>query len=491
MSGSGVADAVWALLWGVNVLVLGYFLLLNGVYLLTTLAAFRALRRYPRRLKTVEVEELMRTAGALPVSLVVPAYNEGASCVEATRALLTLRYPDYHILFVNDGSTDETLERMVAAYEMEPAPLAPTAGLATGAVRGIWRSRRNPNLWLIDKENGGKADAQNAGLNYCRTPLFGAIDADSLLEPDAVTRVVRAFLEDARTVAAGGVIRIVNGCAVRAGQVVDVRLPRNLLARFQVLEYLRAFLSGRMGWDALGAPLIISGAFGIFHRATVVEAGGFDRTTVGEDMELTVRLHRHCRARGVPYRIRFVPDPVAWTECPEDVRSLGRQRDRWQRGLMESMWRHRTMLLNPRYGAVGLLAYPYFFFLEMLGPVIEAVGFVAFAVTVLAGGASAAYVGAFLGVAVLLGMALSLAAVGLEELTFRRYTRTRSLVAIFGLAILENLGYRQLNAYWRIRGFITKLRGGTGWGDMRRRGFGTGAGNGSGRAVGDGAGVDA
>jgi cellulose synthase/poly-beta-1,6-N-acetylglucosamine synthase-like glycosyltransferase len=478
MSAEGVYEILWAGLMGFNILVILYFLSLNSVYFLMSLMAFRSLRRYANRLKTVEVEELMQTAGALPVTLIAPAFNEEATCVEATRALLTLRYPEVQILFVNDGSTDDTLEKMVKAFEMEPAALAPTSSIPTQDIVGVWRSKRNRNLWLIDKENGGKADAQNAGLNYCRTPLFGAIDADSLLEPEALTRVVRAFLEDARTVAAGGIIRIVNGCTVRSGQVVDVRLPRNLLARFQVLEYLRAFLSGRMGWDAMDASLIISGAFGIFRRSTAVDAGGYDPATLGEDMEITVRLHKHCRTRGIPYRIAFIPDPVSWTECPETLGSLGRQRDRWQRGLIESTWWHREMLLNPRFGRIGLTAFPYYFFLEMIGPIIEGMGYVAFGATLLSGRASVPYVLAFLSVAIVLGVALSIAAVGLEELSFRRYSRTKDLVALFGIAVLENFGYRQLNTYWRIRGFISKIRGISTWGTMERKGFGDGSGDG-------------
>jgi cellulose synthase/poly-beta-1,6-N-acetylglucosamine synthase-like glycosyltransferase len=477
MSVQGLPDTLWTALMAFNVLVILYFITLNGFYFLTSLLAFGSLRRYANRLKTVEVEELMQTAGALPITLIAPAYNESATCVEATRALLTLRYPEYQIFFVNDGSADDTLEKMVDSFEMEPAALAPTSHLPTAEVRGVWRSARNRNLWLIDKDNGGKADAQNTGLNYCRTPLFGAIDADSLLEPEALTRVVRAFLEDGRTIAAGGIIRIVNGCSVRSGQVVDVRLPRNLLARFQVLEYLRAFLSGRMGWDAIDASLIISGAFGIFRRSTAVDAGGYDPKALGEDMELTVRLHKHCRSHRIPYRITFVPDPVSWTECPETLRSLGRQRDRWQRGLIESTWWHREMLFNPRFGRIGLTAFPYFFFLEMLGPIIEGLGYLAFVATLLSGRASFPYVMAFLAVAIVLGVALSISAVGLEELTFRRYNRTRDLVALFGLAVLENFGYRQLNTFWRIRGFISKIRGISTWGAMERKGFGDGNGD--------------
>jgi cellulose synthase/poly-beta-1,6-N-acetylglucosamine synthase-like glycosyltransferase len=473
MSFSDHSSALWILLFGFNVLVLLYFLAINGIYFILGLVSFRALRLYTRRLEALEIEEVMQTAGAIPVTLIAPAFNEEASCVEATRALLTLRYVDYTVLFVNDGSTDETLARMIEAFGLKPAALVPTARIPTAAVRGAWRSELNPNLWLIDKENGGKADAQNTGLNFCRTPLFGAIDADSLLEPDSLTRVVRAFLEDATTVAAGGTIRIVNGCTVRSGQVTGVGLPSNLLARFQVLEYLRAFLTGRMGWDALNASLIISGAFGIFRRTTAVDIGGYDPKALGEDMEFTVRLHKHCLEEGFPYRIAFVPDPVAWTECPETLSSLGRQRDRWQRGLIESMWWHRGMLFNPRYGRVGLLAFPCFFFLEMLGPLIEALGYLAFLTTLLLGWASTEYVLAFLAIAMVLGITLSVAALGLEELSFRRYPRTLDLLRLMGLAVFETLGYRQLNTFWRVQGFVSKIRGVSSWGSMERRGFGT------------------
>ena len=456
---------------GFNILVLAYFLLLNSVYLITSIVAFKALRRYTRQLKSLDIQDLMTSASAPPVTLIAPAYNEAATCVEATKSLLLLKYPEYEILVINDGSSDETLARLTEAFDLQPAARVPTATLATATVRGIYHSRRLPNLWVIDKENGGKADALNTGINYCRTPLFCTMDADSLLEREALIRVVRPFLEDARTVAAGGIIRIVNDCVVKAGMVTEIRMPHRLLAKFQVLEYLRAFMSGRMGWDALDLTLIISGAFGVFRRTTVVAVGGYSTDTVGEDMELIVRLHRHCRRLGRPYRITYVADPVAWTECPETVSALGRQRDRWQRGLYETLMRHRDMLLNPRYGRIGMVAFPYFFFLEMLGPLIELFGYITFALALILGRASGAYVVVFFMVAFVFGVALSIAAVALEEISYRRYPRFTDLLQLFGLAVLENFGYRQLNSYWRLRGFFSGIRGVKGWGKIERKGF--------------------
>ncbi len=456
---------------GFNVLVLAYFILLNLIYLFTSVVAFRALRRYVRRLKALEIEELLTSSGAPPITLIAPAYNEEATCVEATRSLSLLKYPQYEILVVNDGSSDKTHERLAEAFELIPAYRQPTANLKTAVVRGVYRSQRLPNLWVIDKENGGKADALNVGINYCRTPLFCAMDADSLLEREALVRIVRPFLEDARTVAAGGIIRIVNGCEVHEGGVRKIGLPKNLLARFQVLEYLRAFMSGRMGWDALGLTLIISGAFGVFRRSVVVDAGGYRTDTVGEDMELVVRLHRHCRKNKIPYRISYVADPVAWTECPESLRVLGRQRDRWQRGLYETMTRHQNMLANPRYGRIGLVAFPYFYILEMLGPVIEMFGYVFFTMALILGRASGPYILAFFTAAFAFGVVISITAVALEELSFHRYPRISDLLKLFLLAILENFGYRQLTSFWRIRGFISALRKVKGWGKMERKGF--------------------
>lgn len=462
---------IWYFLQTINILTFLYFILLNFIYLFTSTIAFRFLRKYNRQLKSINTEDLLTMVGVPPISLIVPSYNEEATCVQSIKSFLTLKYPDYEILVVNDGSKDSTRDRLIEAYEMSLSPRAPVAQLQTAPIRGIYQSRRQPKLWLIDKENGGKADAINVGISFCRTPLLCVLDADSLLEKDALLRLVRPFLSDKTTIAAGGAIRIVNDCTVRAGIVTEVRLPKNLLARFQVLEYLRAFLSGRMGWHVLKSMLIISGAFGLFKRTAIVEIGGFHTNTIGEDMEATVRLHRHFREKKRPYSVAFVPDAVAWTECPETLKILGNQRDRWQRGLMETMFRHIRMLLNPRYGRIGLFAYPYFFFLEMLGPIIEIFGYIAFFISLCLGIVNTPFAIAFLLAAIVFGITLSIAAVGLEEVCFRRYPHIRDLLHLFYLSIIENLGYRQLNAYYRMRGVYSKFRGKKGWGKMIRKGF--------------------
>lgn len=466
-----ISSTLWTLLAVFHLVVFGYFLVLNTYYFVMSLFAFRQLHRYTERAELVDLEELAGEGGIPPATLIVPAYNEEKTCLEATRSFLSLNYPNHEILLVNDGSKDDTLGVLREAFDLKLAPRFPTSEIPTSEVRAIYQSRTHPKLWVVDKENGGRSDAINVGINYCRTPLFCATDADSLLEKDALLRVARPFLEDDRTVASGGIIRIANGCRIRDGGVEEVRLPKNWLARFQVLEYLRSFLAGRVGWDALDIMFLISGAFGMFRRDLVAELGGLDTDSIGEDLELTVRIHRYCRDREMPYRVAFVPDPVAWTEAPDTMRLLGSQRDRWQRGLIDTMLLHRDMLFNPKYGRIGMVAYPYFFFLEMLGPVVEMAGYVVFVVMLALGLVSLPFAIAFLLIAIILGTILSVFSVGLEEISFRRYTRFSDLLKLFGLALIENFGYRQLQTFYRVRGIWSHLRGKKGWGTMERKGF--------------------
>ncbi|MGH7231537.1 MAG: glycosyltransferase family 2 protein, partial [Nitrospiraceae bacterium] len=325
------------------------------------------------------------------------------------------------------------------------------------------------NLRVIDKENGGKADALNAGINLSRYPLVCCVDADSILQRDSLQRVVQPFLEDPTTVACGGTVRVVNGCEVSGGFLINVALPQNWLALFQIIEYLRAFLFGRMGWSPINAVLIISGAFGLFHRDTVIAVGGYRHDTIGEDMELAVRLHRRLRDQRKEYRITFVPDPTCWTEAPENLRTLKNQRIRWQRGLLESLWAHRDLLFGRNAGTVGWLAFPFLLLFEALSPVVEIFGYVIMTLGFGVGVVSATAVAAFLMVAIGFGVLLSVSALLLEELSFHVYPRPKHLVMLFLAAIGENFGYRQLNAMWKLIGTVQWIRGTKGkWGEMTR-----------------------
>ena len=452
-------------------LVLLYFLAINTSYLVCSFLAFFQLRQHRRRWTTRELEAVLQSPATPGVSIIAPAYNEQTTIVESMRSLLLINYPQFEVICVNDGSKDETLTRASAAFDLVEAPMAVGSAIETARVRAIYRSLTHAEFVLVDKENGGRADALNAGINAARYPLICLIDADSLLEPTALSQAVLPFLESPDTLGVGGIIRVVNGCKVEGGRVTEVRVPGNWVARFQVVEYLRAFLAGRVAHSAMGALLIISGAFGVYRRQEVLEAGGLEHKTIGEDMELCVRMHRIMRDRKQPYRLVFVPDPVCWTEVPESIKILGNQRNRWQRGLFQVLGYHRKMIGNPRYGIVGVLALPYYVLFEALGPVIEISGYVVTAGALYYGLVNWHYAELMFLLSVVYGTLISLAAVVLEEISYRRYQRVSDLLLLIGLGIIENFGFRQLTTWWRLKGTYDFMRGKGGWGAMTRTGF--------------------
>ncbi len=351
--------AAWARDWmldaaqGIALVVIVTGLLQTAFYLVQLVYAAIALHHRP---PAPRGETLWRRYSdqAPPIAVIAPAYNEELTVVESVRSLLALHYPSFEVLLVNDGSKDGTLARVIAEFGLKRVGRYIDNSVTHQPIRGFYASPDLPRLLVIDKENGGKADALNAGINAARSPLFCAIDADSILETDALLRVVRPFIDfPDRTIAVGGTIRIANGCAIDSGRVTGVGLPRNYLALVQIMEYLRAFLMARLALGQMQALTVISGAFGLFSRQRVVEVGGYSHGTVGEDMELVIKLHRHMRDLKLPYRIDFIPEPVCWTECPEDVGVLARQRSRWQRGALECFAKHRDMTFNPRYGRIG------------------------------------------------------------------------------------------------------------------------------------------
>lgn len=452
--------------------ILVYFVVLHAIYLVMWGLSLRTILAYLRGRRFRDALALYQSRLTPPVSVIVPAFNEAANIVASVRSLTRLSYPEYEVIVVNDGSTDDTLERLVAAFDLRPVALPTRRELRTRPVPAVYQSAGPVALLVVDKANGGKADALNAGINVSRYPLFCATDADSVLEDDALLKVVAPFLEHPdEMMAVGGIVRIANGSTIVDGRVARVGLPREPLAMFQIVEYLRTFLTGRMGWSALRSLLIISGAFGLFRKSAVVAAGGYRTDTVGEDMELVVRIHRTLRERRIPYRMVFIPDPICWTEAPTTLPALRRQRNRWQRGLIESLVAHRRMFANPRYGVIGLFAMPYFVLFEMLGPAIELSGYVMVAFAALAGLVDGYFLLLFFAVAFLTGVFLSVASVLLEELAFHRYRGVKALLRILGYGLLEPVCYRQLMAVWRTLGIVDYLRRRRDWGERSRRGF--------------------
>jgi cellulose synthase/poly-beta-1,6-N-acetylglucosamine synthase-like glycosyltransferase len=451
---------------------LGVALLQNLAYAVQTVLAFLEFRRTREIERRANSNWLLSLKAAPGISLLVPAYNEELTVVESIRSLLTLRYASFEIIVVNDGSTDGTARRLREAFGLKRVFMARPLHAKHKPLRAIYRNPAHPNLLFIDKENGGKSDALNAALNFSRHPLVCAVDADSLLDHQSLLRAARPFSEQPETlVAVGGTIRVANGSVVHAGTVLHERAPHNLLPLFQVVEYLRSFLIARLALSRTGTLSIISGAFGVFQRRAVQLVGGYTHGTVGEDMELVIKLHQRSSELRLPSRMMFLPDAVCWTEVPEKLKILRRQRTRWQRGLCETLWIHRTMILRPRYGRIGMIGLPQFLLFDVLGPLLEAAGLVLVPLFWLAGLMSLEFLAAYFTVIVLFGVVISMMALVLGELVLFNTTRKRDMVLYAFAAIAENFGYRQLNALWRVEGIWQFLRGRKGWGVMTRTGF--------------------
>jgi cellulose synthase/poly-beta-1,6-N-acetylglucosamine synthase-like glycosyltransferase len=453
-----VLSAAYFALWAVTQLAMG------GA---AALSIWRRRRGESRRARAL----VARVTQPL-VSIVMPAFNEELTIVDSVRALLALDYEAREIVVVNDGSSDGTLALLTRTFQLLAAPVAYAQPLTSAPARGIYRSSSEPALVVVDKENGGcKSDAANAGINAASGGLVLVIDADTVLEPDAVSRAVLPFLEDPRTIAVGAAVAIANGCRIEHGRLVNVALPRNWLARLQVVEYLRAFMMFRVACAASNCLLILSGAFGLFRRDAVIAVGGYDRTAIGEDMDLTLRLQRHYRTRGEPFRIVFDPAPLCCTQAPEDWLSLRSQRWRWRRGLLQVLWRNRTLMGNPRYGLVGLASLPYAAVFEGLSPVIEFASYVVALVALLIGATDLRHFVLLILLWTFFGLSVSMTAVLLHDVSTGRYRRGRDLLLLVAVAVLDNCGYRQLNAWWGCVGTVQAISGRGGWGTMKRRAF--------------------
>lgn len=442
----------------------GFFWTANSIFLVLFYGAWRAIRG---RLKSSEdlarrIGELARNGSAPPVSVIIPAHNEERVVIDSVAAYLDMDYPALEVIVVNDGSQDATLARLVKHYELVAEEnSARRSALSAAAPRAIYRSLKAPRLRVIDKANSGKADSLNLAIDYARHPLFCAADADSIPEHDAIARSVIPFLDRPETIACGGSIRVFNGSRLEGGRVREPAYPSSWVGSFQVIEYARAFFCARVGWDLFNANVLVPGAFGVFRRDAVVGVGGYAADSASEDLELIVRMHRAFREADREYRISFIPDPVCWTLVPESLRALYEQRRRWQRGMVETLFSHLDLFLNPKYGAVGLFAFPYQLIVEVIGPVIEAVTYVCFIAAYFFGFLDLTNFLIFLGVSFGYGTLLTLASLWLE----RRYTvgERRAIAPAIFLAVLENFGWRQLLAGWRAYSLFASIRVETSW----------------------------
>lgn len=450
-----------------------YYLASNLGYLVMLVIALKTSALHQRRLESHRLSWFTEAPMTPPITIIVPAHNEEASIRVNVRNLLALDYPALEIIVVNDGSQDRTLDELCTEFRLRQVRAVYVPVTKSAPIRGLYRSETESNLLVIDKKAGGsKADAINAGLNAATSPYVCVVDADGVLERDALLRIMVPVLEDPkRVVAVGGIVRVLNGSEIERGQLRRVRLPRSGTEAIQVIEYLRAFLIGREAWAQGNMLTIISGAFGVFRTDLVRAVGGYRASSIGEDMDLVARLHRHLREKKADYEIRFVPDPMCWTEVPSDFRSLARQRARWQKGLLDVLWPNRDMLFRTRYGRIGCFALPYLWVFELLAPIIETLGITAIILAAVLGLLSRTFFLQFLIFGYAFATVISIGSVLQEEFTYKRYNDPKDVLRLVSYCFLEHFPYRQLHMIWRLQGLWQYLRGDHEWRGMKRKGL--------------------
>jgi cellulose synthase/poly-beta-1,6-N-acetylglucosamine synthase-like glycosyltransferase len=423
-----------------------------------------------------DLSKVMASPLAPGLTIVAPAYNEGMTIVENIRSLLSLKYVNYEVMVVNDGSKDDTLQKMIDAYDLVKIDQKIDPNWKSKPIRGIYKSKQQSfsKLTVIDKENGGKLDALNTGMYLSGNPYVGCIDVDCLLLPDALLHVVKSFYQrtEKRVIAVGGVIRVANSCVINGGTLEEIRLPKNWLAKFQMLEYTRSFLLGRMAFGRLDGLLIISGAFGFFDREIAIACGGYDTQTVGEDMEIVFRMRKYMIENDLPHTIEYIPDPLCWTEVPESRKILVNQRDRWSRGNLETLYKHRNMFFNRKYGRLGMISYPYWFFYEWLAPLLEFFGFFTIILFYYLGILNIPFFIAITSLIYIFSIMFSFYAILWEVYSYNEYNRTKDILILMGCAIVEPFVFHPIVVFAAVRGNYKKLfKIQSGWGTITRKGF--------------------
>jgi len=448
------------------------------MYLLTGFLSIIELRNYKNKNKYVDYKSMLTFESLPTVSIIAPAYNEEKTIIDNIKCLLSMQYQCYEIIVVNDGSTDNTLKKIIEHFKLVKIERVSQSNLYCEPIIAIYQSMKcaYSQLVVIDKKNGGKSDALNAGLNIAKNELFLAIDVDCIIESDAILKMVKPFIDDTKrtVIASGGVVRIANSCEIKDGRIIKIKYPKNIWAKFQVLEYFRAFTLGRMAWSKLNGLLIISGAFGLFDRKRVIKIGGYDINTVGEDLELVVRLRKYMHdVERKKYRVAFILDPLCWTEVPEDLKTLSRQRNRWTRGGIDTIIKHRKMFLNPNYGVIGMISFPYWFLFEWLAPIIQLSGIIYFVAIVFMG-----FLDFQIFITVLLfglsfAVMYSIFSIFFEAYTYNKYIGLGYLAQSILMTLLELIIYQPMIMWFSICGnfdfFFKKDK--KCWGKMIRTGF--------------------
>lgn len=447
-------------------------------YLLMSAISFVAVRKYIKKDRLTDFQSILTSPLQPSISIIAPAFNEEVTIVDNIRSLLLVYYTNMTLIIVNDGSKDSTLQQAIEAYDLVLTDEKIIDTISTKNVRGIYRST-NPawkKLIVVDKENGGKSDALNVGINICKSDYFACIDVDCIIDANAFLKLMMQVIleKKKRVIAVGGMVWLTNGSEIKEGKLVSLRAPKEFIARMQVLEYCRAFIMGRTAWSTYNGLMLISGAFGLFDTQLVKTVGGYNTKTVGEDMELVIRMHKYMRERRLPYKVAYIPDPLCWTEAPSDGEILGRQRNRWTRGTIECLWIHRNMFFNPRYGVLGLLSYPYWVFAEWLAGPVEAGGYIFVFLVIIFKLINWQIFIALVIFVYCFAVFLTLFALLTQQLVYQKFLRFGDLIKLCLTAFLEPVFYHPRTVWWALKGNYDKLfKNNHSWGAMTRKGFDT------------------
>lgn len=467
----GFLNAVRSFIVVFNYFCMAFTLLLNIIYIIQLFVSMIRVHKNYNKTFSDDFHSYVDSDNLLPISLIIPAYNEEENIVQNIRSLLKINYPMFEIIVVNDGSTDKTGDLVVNAFHMHKIETSIRYQIPTQKIEAVYFSKQYPNLLYVQKQNGGKSDALNAGINISRYPLFTCLDADSRIEKEALLRLSMEFIKDSRTVVAGGLVRIANGSKIVDGELKGFSMPKKLIERFQIVEYYRSFLMGRVFWSASNSLLIVSGAFGLFRKQTVIDVGGYKRNTIGEDMEIVVRIHRYMKKNKKKYRVKFDEFSICWTQGPMSIQDIRSQRRRWQIGLFDTLLSHAGMTLNPRYGFVGLMSVPYNWIFELFGAVVEVIGYFLIPFTLIMGELNMFFFVIYFLLSVALGVILSEGSLVLEQYTHRAAMNAKQSIAISVYAVLENFGYRQMITLFRVEGILKYRKLRKTWGKIKRKEF--------------------
>jgi cellulose synthase/poly-beta-1,6-N-acetylglucosamine synthase-like glycosyltransferase len=455
-----------------NAVILLYFIVTNFVYMVLMLICLYTVTLHSKFASRTAVAEYLDSPVTPPVALLVPAFNEQDAVISTVVSLMQLNYPEKEIIVIDDGSTDRTLPNLIEHFQLLPMDFIYRPTLGCKSPEAFYYSHRYPELLVISKQNGGKSDALNCGINMSRSPYFCTVDADTVIERDALVRLMAPVINsNVNTIVSGGVVRIANGCTLENGELKNIDLPKTWIERCQIVEYIRTFMFGRPGWNSLNATFIASGAFCLLHRESAIGAGGFSTDTVTEDIDIIASLHEYMRKKKWDYRMVFTTDPVCWTEAPDSIKTLAPQRRRWQMGLVQTVMKHNKMIMSPRYGLLGMLGMPFHAYVEAIGCLVEAMGTILIPFSFLVGAMPVTLFLLIMGLAVGYGTLFSLGSVLLEEATLRRYPKARHLMILVWYAIIENFGYRQMITFIRAQGVVRYFLGVRTWEQVAHRGI--------------------